>query len=89
MAGNGHVRFPGVEAESLLILLDDAGVWASAGSSCTSGAMEPSHVLLSMGLPAPEALASVRFSLGWTTTVAEVDEAVATVVRTVPRLVPA
>lgn len=89
VAGNAHVRFPGVEAESLLVLLDEAGVWASAGSSCSSGAMDPSHVLLSMGVPAADALASVRFSLGWTTTAAEVDEAVAAVVRTVPRLVPA
>jgi cysteine desulfurase len=89
VAGNAHVRFPGVEAESLLVLLDEAGVWASAGSSCSSGAMEPSHVLMAMGLPAADALASVRFSLGWTTTAADVDEAIAAVVRTVPRLVPA
>lgn len=89
VAGNAHVRFPGVEAESLLVLLDEAGVWASAGSSCSSGAMEPSHVLVAMGLSEADALASVRFSLGWTTTAAEVDEAIAAVVRTVPRLVPA
>ncbi|MDQ6784703.1 MAG: cysteine desulfurase [Actinomycetota bacterium] len=89
VAGNAHVRFPGVEAESLLVLLDDAGVCASAGSSCASGAMEPSHVLVAMGLSEPDALASVRFSLGWTTTAAEVDEAVAAVVRSVRRLVPA
>lgn len=89
VAGNAHVRFPGVEAESLLVLLDEVGVWASAGSSCTSGAMEPSHVLTAMGLSDADALASVRFSLGWSTTAAEVDEAIADVVRTVPRLVPA
>ncbi|MDQ2724231.1 MAG: cysteine desulfurase [Actinomycetota bacterium] len=89
VAGNAHVRFPGVEAESLLVLLDEAGVCASAGSSCSSGAMEPSHVLVAMGLSGPDALASVRFSLGPTTTVAEIDEAIAAVVHTVPRLVPA
>jgi cysteine desulfurase len=89
VAGNAHVRFAGVEAEPLLVLLDEAGVCASAGSSCSSGAIEPSHVLLSMGMPAADALGSVRFSLGPTTTAAEVEEAIAAVVRTVPRLVPA
>jgi cysteine desulfurase len=89
VAGNAHVRFPGVEAESLLVLLDEAGVCASAGSSCSSGAMEPSHVLVSMGMPAADALGSVRFSLGPPTTDAEVEEAIAAVTRTVPRLVAA
>src|SRR6202030_3050835 len=46
-----NLRLPGVESESLLVLLDDAGVCASAGSACTSGAMEPSHVLTAMGVP--------------------------------------
>jgi cysteine desulfurase len=73
IAGNCHLRFPGVEAESLLVLLDDAGICASAGSACASGAMEPSHVLLAMGFGVADALASVRFSLGVTTTEAEVD----------------
>jgi len=86
VAGNAHLRFPGVEAEALLVLLDDAGIAASAGSSCTSGAMEPSHVLIAMGVPAGEALGSVRFSLGATTTDADVDLAVKAVPDALRRL---
>jgi cysteine desulfurase len=70
VAGNAHVRFADVESESLLFLLDAAGICASAGSACASGAMEPSHVLTAMGLGAA---GSVRFSLGATTTVEDVD----------------
>lgn len=73
VAGNCHLRFPGVESEALLVLLDEAGVCASAGSACTSGAMEASHVLLAMGVGEAEALGSVRFSLGATTTGADVE----------------
>lgn len=75
VAGSANVGFDGVEAESLLFLLDRAGVYASAGSSCSSGAMESSHVLVAMGLPPAAARASVRFSLGHTTTDADVDAA--------------
>ena len=73
VAGNAHLLFAGVESEALLVLLDDAGVCASAGSACASGAMEPSHVLLALGIPGPEALGSLRMSLGPTTTDSEVD----------------
>lgn len=86
VAGHAHLRFPGIEAESLLVLLDDAGVCASAGSSCTSGAMEPSHVLTAMGVGDADALASVRFTLGWTTTEVDIDEAVAAVAGSVAQL---
>jgi cysteine desulfurase len=79
VAGSCHLRFAGVESEALLILLDDAGVCASAGSSCASGAMEPSHVLVAMGIPAAEAGGSVRFSLGPSTTGADIDVALKTV----------
>jgi cysteine desulfurase len=75
--GNAHLRFRGVESETLLVLLDDAGVCASAGSACASGAMEPSHVLLAMGIPPDEALGSLRMTLGPTTTDDEVDLALA------------
>ncbi len=69
VAGNAHVLIDGVEAEALLFLLDRAGVCASAGSSCSSGAMDPSHVLAAMGVSrerrvgstAPLARASVDF----------------------------
>lgn len=86
VAGNAHLRFAGVESEALLVLLDDAGVCASAGSACASGAMEPSHVLLALGIPAEEALGSLRMSLGPTTTAAEVDLAVDAVPAAVARL---
>ena len=65
VAGNCHVGFPGVEAEALLVALDRAGVCAAAGSSCSSGATEPSHVLEAMGLTRADALASIRLSLGF------------------------
>ena len=84
--GNCHVRIEGVENESLLFLLDEAGVCAAAGSSCASGAMEPSHVLTSMGLSPEEALSSVRFTLGHTTTDDEVDLALKAVSDAVTRL---
>ena len=54
--GHLHLRLPGVESEALLVLLDEAGVCASAGAACASGAMEPSPVLLAMGVPKDEAL---------------------------------
>ncbi|MFP5376939.1 MAG: cysteine desulfurase family protein, partial [Acidimicrobiia bacterium] len=86
VAGSCHLRFPGVESEALLVLLDDAGVCASAGSACASGAMEPSHVLAAMGVPRPEALSSLRLSLGPTTTDDEVDLALKVVPEAVGRL---
>lgn len=69
-----HVCIPGVDSESLLFLLDKAGVCASAASSCASGAMEPSHVLAAMGVPADVASGSLRLSLGWSSTDDDVDQ---------------
>jgi cysteine desulfurase len=86
LANNCHLAFPGVEAEALLLLLDRDGVCASAGSSCASGALEPSHVLAAMGLPADLARSSVRLTVGWPTTEADVDEAVAVITAGVERL---
>jgi cysteine desulfurase len=77
--GHLHLRFPGVESEALLVLLDDAGVCASAGAACASGAMEASPVLLAMGVPKDEALSSLRLTLGPTTTPAEIELAAAAV----------
>lgn len=72
---HAHLRFPGVRNETLLVRLDRAGVAASAASACQSGATSVSHVLAAMGLPEERARETVRFSLGWTSTEAEVDAA--------------
>jgi cysteine desulfurase len=68
-----NISFDGLEAESLLIALDLEGVAVSTGSACSSGSLEPSHVLRAMGLPSPRARNSLRFSLGPATTEQEVD----------------
>jgi cysteine desulfurase len=86
VAGNAHVRFDGVEAETLLVALDQAGVCAAAGSSCSSGATEPSHVLSAMGLSAADARASIRLSLGVLSTDHDVDVALELVPRAVEQL---
>ena len=89
VAGNCHVGFPGVEAETLLVALDRDGVCAAAGSSCTSGATDPSHVLAAMGLPREAALASIRLSLGYASNDADVDTALDVIPRAVDQLRPA
>ena len=86
VAGNCHVGFPGVEAEALLVALDRAGVCAAAGSSCSSGATEPSHVLAAMGIAHDDALASVRLSLGFASTPADVERALDVIPAAVGRL---
>ena len=86
LPGHLHVRIAGCEGEAMLVLLDDAGVCASAGSACASGAVEPSHVLLAMGVTKSEALTSLRLSLGRTTTAADVAVAVAAVTAAAGRL---
>lgn len=68
LAGHCHFRFGGVHSEELLFLLDERGVCASAGSACASGALEPSPVLLAMGVDKDEAAGSLRLTLGPTTT---------------------
>jgi len=64
LPNTSNLCFEGVEAEAILLLLDQAGICASSGSACTTGSLEPSHVLLAMGLTPRRAQASVRFSLG-------------------------
>ncbi|HVM40673.1 MAG TPA: aminotransferase class V-fold PLP-dependent enzyme, partial [Acidimicrobiia bacterium] len=88
VAGNVHVGFPGVEAEALLLMLDREGVCAAAGSSCQSGSMDPSHVLTAMGVDRERALSSVRLSLGWPSTAADVDRALEVIPAAVDRLRP-
>jgi cysteine desulfurase len=72
LPGNAHLRFPGCEGDSLLMLLDAAGIECSTGSACTAGVARPSHVLLAMGLPEPDARASLRFTFGHTSTIDDV-----------------
>ena len=86
VAGTCHLLFDDVESEALLVLLDRAGICASAASSCASGALEPSHVLAAMGLSPLEAGGSLRLSLGATTEDADVDRALACVPEAVARL---
>lgn len=71
--------FEGIEGESLLLLLDDKGICASSGSACTSGSLDPSHVLLAIGRPHEVAHGSLRLSLGEETTEADIDEIIASV----------
>ncbi|MEG1658916.1 MAG: aminotransferase class V-fold PLP-dependent enzyme [Oscillibacter sp.] len=73
LPGNVNVCFEGIEGESLLLLLDDAGVAASSGSACTSGSLDPSHVLLALGRPHEVAHGSLRLSLSEYNTPAEID----------------
>jgi cysteine desulfurase len=86
VAGACPVCIEGVSSESLLYLLDKAGVYASAASSCASGAMETSHVLAAMGVPLRLARGSLRLTLGVTSTEADVDAALAAVPPAVARL---
>ncbi|GAA1274076.1 cysteine desulfurase family protein [Saccharothrix xinjiangensis] len=76
LPGNAHLTFPGCEGDSLLMLLDAKGVECSTGSACTAGVAQASHVLLAMGVDPVAARGSLRFSLGHTSTRAEVDELV-------------
>lgn len=85
-AGIAHLCFRGVEAEALLFLLDAQGLRASAASSCSSGAQDPSHVLAAMGVPRELALGSLRLSLGHTSTSADVDAALEIIPSAVERL---
>ena len=81
--GTVNMCFEGIEGESLLLLLDDAGICASSGSACTSGSLDPSHVLLAIGLPHEVAHGSLRLSIGEYNTMAEIDH----IIETVPKVV--
>lgn len=86
-----NIRFDGIEGEAMVIALDLRGYAVSSGSACSSGAVEPSHVLLAMGLSPSQARSSVRFSLGPANTEAEVDgllEAVSSAVAHLRRISP-
>lgn len=76
-----NLSFPGIDGESFLMNLDHAGIAASHGSACSSGALEPSRVLLSMGLPIERVRSSIRFSLSRQTTAEEIDFACEAIIR--------
>jgi cysteine desulfurase len=84
--GNLHIGVPGVDFDTLLVALDQAGVCAAAGSSCSSGATTPSYVLTAMGLDAEAANCSIRLSLGYPSTDDDVDRALAIIPEVVERL---
>jgi cysteine desulfurase len=73
LPGNAHFSFPGCEGDALLMLLDAKGIACSTGSACTAGIAQPSHVLLAMGADDARARSSLRFSLGHSSTQADVD----------------
>lgn len=79
LPSNVNFCFEGIEGESLLLLLDDKGVCASSGSACTSGSLDPSHVLLAIGRPHEVAHGSLRLSIGEDITEAQIDEIVTAV----------
>jgi cysteine desulfurase len=76
LPGNAHLGFPGCEGDSLLMLLDARGIETSTGSACSAGVPQPSHVLLAMGCDPDQARHSLRFSLGHSSTQADVDAVV-------------
>ena len=73
LPGTAHFTFPGCSADSMIFLLDAAGVSVSAGSACTAGVNRPSHVLLAMGRTEDEATGALRVTLGYTSTEADID----------------
>lgn len=83
LPNNFNMCFEGIEGESLLLLLDDKGICASSGSACTSGSLDPSHVLLAIGLPHEVAHGSLRLTLSKYNTEEEIDK----VIETVPKIV--
>ena len=86
LPGNVNITFDGVEAETLLLLLDEAGICASASSACSAGAVEPSHVLLALGLTPAQAKSTLRLTLDAANTAEEIDTAAAVITACVQRL---
>jgi cysteine desulfurase len=85
LPGLAHFTFPGTEGNALLLLLDAQGVQCSTGSACSAGVPRPSHVLLAMGMSESEARSSLRFSLGRTSSQADVDAVAQVIVPVVER----
>ncbi|MDR2938935.1 MAG: aminotransferase class V-fold PLP-dependent enzyme, partial [Clostridiales bacterium] len=83
LPGNVNISFEFIEGESLLLLLDMQGIFASSGSACTSGSLDPSHVLLAIGLPHEKAHGSLRLTIGRYNTESDIDK----VIETLPAIV--
>jgi cysteine desulfurase len=86
LPNTSNLTFSGIEAETALLLFDQEGLCCSAGSACSSGSIHPSHVLTAMGISRDEARASLRFSLGRTTTESDIDRALEIIPRIVAKL---
>ena len=86
LPGNVNICFKFIEGESILLLLDANGISASSGSACTSGSLDPSHVLLSIGLPHEIAHGSLRLSLGDCNTEEDVEHALEVIPKVIKRL---
>ena len=86
ICNTSNLAFLGIDGETLLINLDMEGISVSHGSACASGALEPSRILLNMGIPLSQARSSLRFSVGRTTTEFEIRQAISIIVRTVEHL---
>jgi cysteine desulfurase len=86
LPGNVNISFEFIEGESILLMLDMKGICASSGSACTSGSLDPSHVLLGIGLPAEVAHGSLRLTFGEENTDADVDYLLETLPPIIDRL---
>ena len=76
LPGTSNISFPGVDGEALLFSMDMEGIAVSTGSACTTGEVEPSHVLIAMGISPNVAQSSIRFSMGWGTTEEDIDHVI-------------
>jgi cysteine desulfurase len=86
LPNTSNLTFTGIEADTALLLFDQEGLCCSAGSACSSGSINPSHVLTAMGATRDEARSSLRFSLGRTTTDADIDRALEIIPRIIAKL---
>ena len=86
LPGNTNFSFDGVEGESVLVLLDSLGICASSGSACTSGSLDPSHVLLAIGMSETLARSSLRLTLSDENTIDEIDFTVDELKKTIKKL---
>jgi len=76
LPGTSNISFPGVDGEAMLFSMDMEGIAVSTGSACTTGEVEPSHVLIAMGIPHNVAQGSIRISMGWGTTEEDIDHVI-------------